>query len=63
MDHLTFLDGGEESATGTNGLRLLAENSLAQLLSLLTQLNLTLLDDKDLVAVADFKPGYRLAWL
>jgi hypothetical protein len=32
MDHLSFLAGGEESATMTNVLlRLLAENSLAQL--------------------------------
>jgi hypothetical protein len=46
MDHLSFLAGGEESATVTNVLlRLLAGNSLAQLLSLLTQLDLALLDD------------------
>jgi hypothetical protein len=35
MDHLTSLDRGDGPATGTNGLlRLLAENSLAQLVSL-----------------------------
>lgn len=45
MDHLSSLDRGDGPATGTTGLlRLLAENSLTQLLSLLTQLDLALLD-------------------
>jgi hypothetical protein len=62
MDHLTSLDRGDGPATGTNGLlRLLAENSLAQLLSLPTHLRLELLDKTvDLVPASKRAVEYRL---